>query len=322
LGGSSYCNDEIDARDYEALRGWWQICLRIDTIVRLQTGWWQDENPTVSSDKRGDKRGRSAVGHENDGSETIYPAGTPMTGWLDGLRRMLDGAARSVDFFFRNDDVGWADERLPPLLDLFAARELPVDLSVIPAALGDETARRLSDRCAASAGRIRVHQHGWRHANHERAGRKCEFGLSRMATDQRRDLRSGHARLQAALGPWVDPVFTPPWNRCTQATVALLTAGSYRVLSRNAGAMRLDTAGLVELPVAVDWQKLEGAEAGGSALGAAITDAAAQDRPVGVMLHHAAMTEDGCRALAALLDLLARHERARCLTMMDCAALG
>jgi predicted deacetylase len=245
-----------------------------------------------------------------------------MSGWLDPVLRTFDAAAQPVTFFFRNDDVGWGDERLPPLLDLFDARALPLDLAVIPAALGDHTARLLSDRCVAAAGRLRVHQHGWRHANHESAGRKGEFGALRAVTDQVADLQAGRTRLRAALGPFVDPIFTPPWNRCTQATVDLLEAGSYRVLSRDDGATPLEAGGLVELPIAVDWQKQIAEATDGSLLGPAITRAAAKGSPVGIMLHHAVMTDDGFTALAVLLDLLARHDKARCLTMMDCAEAG
>ena len=245
-----------------------------------------------------------------------------MSDWLDPVRGAFEESAQPISFFFRNDDVGWGDERLSPLLDLFAARALPLDLAVIPGALGDDTAHRLSERCAAAAGRLRVHQHGWRHANHQSDGRKCEFGPSRATEDQRQDLRAGRARLQAALEPFIDPVFTPPWNRCTQATVDLLSADAYRVLSRDCGATPLKTSGLVELPVAVDWQKQMAEATDGSSLGPAIAQAVAKGSPVGIMLHHAIMTDDGHAALAALLDLLARHDKARCLTMMDCAGVG
>ena len=37
----------------------------------------------------------------------------------------------------------------------------------------------------------------------------------------------------------VDPIFTPPWNRCTQATADCLAMLGYRVLSRDATASRL-----------------------------------------------------------------------------------
>lgn len=241
-----------------------------------------------------------------------------MTGWLDPVCRALDAVRQPVDFFFRNDDVGWGDERLFPLLDLFAVRGLPVDLAVIPAALGDDMARRLSDRCVGSSGLIRVHQHGWRHANHEAAGRKCEFGLARAVANQAADLKAGRERLQAALGPFVDPVFTPPWNRCAQATVDVLAAEGFRVLSRDAGARPLDACGMEELPVSVDWQEGEGREESRTVLGQQIACAAGRGRPVGTMLHHGAMTGEHRAGLGALLDLLVRHDKARCVSMMDC----
>ena len=69
---------------------------------------------------------------------------------------------------------------------------------------------------------VGLHQHGLAHVNHEREGRKCEFGPSRDAAAQRRDIADGRERLAALLGDRVDPIFTPPWNRCTADTGAVL----------------------------------------------------------------------------------------------------
>jgi len=240
--------------------------------------------------------------------------------WLDPIREALDRDRFPAALFFRNDDVGWEDERLLPLLDLFAARSLPLDLAVIPAALADAAAQMLADRCAASGGRLRVHQHGWRHANHESAGRKCEFGPTRSKEDQAADLRAGRDRLQPALGQFADPIFTPPWNRCTQATADMLAAASFRVLSRDAGATPLEGGRLIELPVSVDWDRAVRRN-GYAGLGKALAAGPASHRPVGVMLHHAALDAAALTELAALLDLLAHHDNARCLTMMACADL-
>lgn len=236
--------------------------------------------------------------------------------WLLPLRRRLDRAASPVAFFFRDDDIGYDDTALWPLLDLFAARHVPLDLAVIPALLTPSLIEETRARCDRSGGRLRVHQHGWRHANHEASGRKCEFGPSRHADRQRADLRLGHAALTAAFGTRVDPIFTPPWNRCEQCTVDLIAEEGFRALSRDAAARPLDTGALAEVPVSVDWQRLMGARE--DKPGPAIEDAVTDTALVGIMLHHAVMTADDRARLADLLDLLADHANADCVAMVEC----
>ena len=46
----------------------------------------------------------------------------PARDWLDPLRRALDASPAPATFFFRDDDVGWSDDRLFSLLDLFARK--------------------------------------------------------------------------------------------------------------------------------------------------------------------------------------------------------
>lgn len=242
------------------------------------------------------------------------------TKWLLPLRRKLERAPSPVVFFFRDDDIGYDDTALWPVLDLFAVRCIPLDLAVIPALITPALANETRNRCEGSSGRLRVHQHGWRHASHEAAGRKCEFGPSRDVGRQRDDLRMGRAALSAAFGAHADPIFTPPWNRCVQDTVDLIAAEGFRALSRNAGARPLDTGDLAEIPVTVDWQRTMSVPE--DMRGQAIDDAVADSTPVGVMLHHALMTADDRQDLAALLDLLAGHENASCVTMMECAMLS
>ena len=81
--------------------------------------------------------------------------------------------------------------------------------------------RRRSARDGARAGRpaaSRVHQHGLAHVNHEPDGRKFEFGPSRTHEEQRADIEAGRRLLAERLGDAVEPIFTPPWNRCTRDT--------------------------------------------------------------------------------------------------------
>ena len=157
-----------------------------------------------------------------------------------------------------------------------------------------------------------LHQHGFAHVNHEPEGRKCEFGPARDAAAQRRDIIDGRERLAALLGDRVDPIFTPPWNRCTADTGRILAELGFAVLSREARAEPLGVAGLAELPVCVDYIRLLPEE-----LGRRIAAAIGGGSPVGLMFHHAVMEEADMRRAADLLSLLAGHERAAAARMMD-----
>ena len=157
-----------------------------------------------------------------------------------------------------------------------------------------------------------LQQHGLAHANHEREGRKCEFGPSRGLEAQRRDIEAGRDRLADLLGDRVDPIFTPPWNRCTPDTGTALAELGFRVLSRESRAEPLGVRGLFELPVHIDWVRLSPLE-----LGARIAGAIQSGGPVGLMFHHAVMED--MRPMADLLSLLAGHERVRAERMIELA---
>ena len=240
-----------------------------------------------------------------------------INGELRPLERALDEAHAPVTFFFRDDDGGWEDARLRALLDVFARRGVPLDLALIPdavsAPLARDLARRMSERQP-----LGLHQHGRAHVNHEGSGRKCEFGPSRKAVDQYTDIESGKLRLAELFGARVDPIFTPPWNRCTQVTVVSLEALGFCALSRDRGAEELDVLGLCELPVSVDWCGRAGSRPGLSELAERIARVSADPAPVGVMLHHAVMDNPSLSAVDALLALLVRHPNARCARMRDC----
>lgn len=238
-----------------------------------------------------------------------------MNTWRESLSAQLDALAAPLPVFFRDDDAGPVDERLYRLLDLFAVYAMPLDLAVIPDALEQATARTLLARHAECPQRLGLHQHGLRHTNHEPQGRKCEFGEARSAEQQQRDVAVGRARLHDALGDALDPIFTPPWNRCTQATVPALHRSGYRALSRNVGAAPLCANGLREIDVTLDWCRAKRPQP--ADLGTAIDACAARAQPLGVMLHHAVMHEEHFDALEQVLEVLARHARVRCVVMRE-----
>ena len=225
-----------------------------------------------------------------------------MVRWLDPVAAALDAAPQPVPVFFRDDDAGWSDDRLCGLLDRFSAHELPVDIAAIPQALGPGMARELVARGVA------VHQHGLAHVNHEPEGRKHEFGPSRSRDAQRRDIEAGRELLAERLDGAVDPIFTPPWNRCTRDTGLCLAELGFSVLSRESRAEPLGVQGLRELPVSLDFVRLEPDEL-------ARRFAAARP-PVGVMFHHAEMDDSAMARAGELLALLAGHGRVVARPMM------
>jgi peptidoglycan/xylan/chitin deacetylase (PgdA/CDA1 family) len=234
-----------------------------------------------------------------------------MVRWLDPVAAALDAAPAPVEVFFRDDDAGWRDDRLHLLLDVFARLGLPLDLAVIPCELHPRLARELRARAADG---IRLHQHGYAHRNHEREGRKHEFGPSRSRAEQRRDIEAGRALL-AELD--VEPIFTPPWNRCTVETGECLVELGFAVLSREAKAEPLGVPGLRELPVRLDWFAHDhGTRLTPDALMERLAGAIAAGGPVGIMFHHPVMDDAEMERAAQLLALLAGHERVVARPMM------
>jgi peptidoglycan/xylan/chitin deacetylase (PgdA/CDA1 family) len=218
-------------------------------------------------------------------------------GWLDRVRVALDAASDPIAVFFRDDDAGWRNDRLRALLELFHAHDLPVDLAVIPAALD----RTLAGELRALPDRIGLHQHGFAHLNHEPDGRKFEFGPSRDAAAQREDIANGAHRLRQLLGDRVDPIFTPPWNRCTPDTGRSLLELGFTTLSREHKAEPLNLPQLKEIPVHVDWCRPDREQR--------LVRSLEEGRRVGVMFHHAEMDEAERDHVDELLALLARHEK-------------
>jgi peptidoglycan/xylan/chitin deacetylase (PgdA/CDA1 family) len=223
------------------------------------------------------------------------------------LRTALDEAPAPVEVFFRDDDAGWGDERLLELIARFEATGLPLDLAVIPAELTPRLAETLRERP------VGLHQHGYAHVNHQREGRRCEFGSDRSRAQQQDDIARGRERLRELLGDRLDPFFTPPWNRCTRDTGEALVALGFAALSREHRAERLGL--LPEVSVHLDVARLTPEE-----LDARFAAHVRAGGPVGVMFHHAVMEDADLGRGAALLELLAAHANVAPRTLAELVA--
>lgn len=213
-----------------------------------------------------------------------------------------DGRAREI--FLRDDDVDVDEPGLRRLLDLSLSYDVSLNLEIIPARLSGDAARLLLDHQRFAPGRVEAHQHGWRHISHETAGKKCEFGAARSYDEQLRDLARGKARSTEALGELFFPAFTPPWNRCSEATYRALDQLGFKVLSRDANG--LVGYGFREIPVTLDLlRSRDDGQSPHQACFERLLEQLTTRRPIGIMLHHKVMGKSAFRWLEFLLDHLA-----------------
>lgn len=222
---------------------------------------------------------------------------------MKALVDALSGLDHKVEFFVRDDDAGWGDDALAALVAVFAGLDLPIDLAVIPATLGGQSAETLK-ALLKQYPKIGVHQHGYAHVNHEAEGaRKCEFGTARSPARQLADLISGRNGLWQMLdGITVDPIFTPPWNRCSADLASALHQHRFKMLSTDGWR---DDVGpeIIQLPVQINWEKVRREGRIAEVLANTI---ATSERPIGIMLHHAEMDasarDELCDTLKMLID--------------------
>ena len=238
--------------------------------------------------------------------------------WLDPVRAALDDLEQPVAVFFRDDDAGWGDAQLAKMLDRFGHHGVPIDLAVIPTELTPPLAASLIARAATAE--LHLHQHGFAHRNHEPTGRKYELGPARSITAQAADVKRGKELLARALGDLVEPIFTPPWNRCTGDTGEVLAELGFRVLSRDHTAPPLGRADLVEVPVTIDWfGQTKGIPWSRTQLAARIVESIGAGGAVGVMLHHAVTDTNELAAIDELLALVASHPAVTSTTILEVA---
>src|SRR3954447_17449176 len=92
-----------------------------------------------------------------------------------------------LPMFFRDDEGGWADDRLLRLLPIFEESGLPLDIAVIPATLSSKLAAQLAHRARVS-GLLGLHQQGYAHESHEHGIARSNFGSARPLSAQREDI--------------------------------------------------------------------------------------------------------------------------------------
>ncbi len=276
--------------------------------------------PTVHLNLEGVKNTVAAVENLLEKHRNLLPKNRLKTdktiSWLRPLNDVLNSASKPVTFFFRDDDAGWSDDRLFQLLNIFVEADLPIDLAVIPKDLTGKLSRQLLKCIEASGRKVGVHQHGYAHVNHERQGRKSEFGKHRSYGEQFIDIKEGANILEMEFGLLCDKIFTPPWNRCTKETGQCLIDLGFNGLSREKTAVPLNLSSLLEIPIRMDWfAHRKHVRLGLEEFGRHLALETFSSQPVGVMFHHAVMDENEMRHAKELLSFLALHKNVKAVNM-------
>jgi peptidoglycan/xylan/chitin deacetylase (PgdA/CDA1 family) len=220
----------------------------------------------------------------------------------DELARWAD-AGRKPALWFRDDDAVEPTLALDRLVGLTRAHGVPVTLAVIPAATGNDLARRL-----ASEGHTSVVVHGWSHKNHAPTSeKKQELGPDRPQITILGELRQGFEKLKPLYGEQFLPVLVPPWNRIAPSLLPHLADIGYRAISVYGPSKTRAPIARVNTHVDImDWHgtrggwphadmvRLVAAEMRHRFLGA--------EEPIGVLSHHLVHDETAWSFLARLFE--------------------
>jgi len=222
------------------------------------------------------------------------------------IERHLNHPAPTV--FFRADDIGAGGRAFQALSLVFQHHRVPLAPAVVPAWLSSARISQLLAEAPPAEALWGWHQHGWRHVNWQRSGKKSEFGGHRDCEQQRQDIRKGRNKLLEVFGDQLAPVFTPPWNRLSPATLKVLNELGFAAVSLADpldGAQR-SNRDLRNLRVQIDLHTRKGLdpEADFRALLRELDQRLSGREPVGIMLHHQRMTFFAFEFLDTLLDLL------------------
>ncbi len=211
---------------------------------------------------------------------------------------------RPVQVFFRADDIGRIDDNFIQMMELFNSYEVPLCPALVPQWLSRENWIRIKDMVTDDS-LFCWHQHGYSHANHEPEGKKNEFGESRSVADIREEIQAGKTALEELLGNTFYPVFTPPWNRCSQATLDILQDLEFTSLSRSINVLPPAPAGLPDLAVNIDLHTRRESDPS-QALENLLTECAVAFKTgrMGFMLHHQLMNDKAFFLLEELFRVL------------------
>ena len=230
---------------------------------------------------------------------------------LSPLMRFLDRVCVNGNRFrmwWRDDDS--CRDTLELRKFLSATGTVPIALSVIPGLLQGDFVTLVN-----RTDNVSILQHGWKHINHSSDGvAPSEFPESRSPSEVSLELREGLTLLKAHFGDRFTPIFVPPWHSCASWLLEQLPELGYLAVSRDAPLFPLLKRGAgEEVNIEIDtsnW-RAQGSFIGSTELVMKITRAltirlqwSAPSMPIGILTHHALLTQSDCDCLNAFVSAL------------------
>jgi hypothetical protein len=211
----------------------------------------------------------------------------------------------SSQIFFRADDIGIPSRQFRLLIDCFIKHRIPLCLATVPSWLTPKRFAELKQLTGADSSQWCWHQHGRLHHNFEPSGKKQEFGPSRPAKEIRNSLKKGKQRLEEIMADEFQPIFTPPWNRCSRTTIDALVKLGFSALSRSRRAQPETVPELPDFQVGVDLhtRKETSPRLGFENLLIELEENI-RSRQCGIMIHHQRMNNRAFELLDLLLAII------------------
>jgi peptidoglycan/xylan/chitin deacetylase (PgdA/CDA1 family) len=243
--------------------------------------------------------------------------------WKKQLAAACEKAVGShtPSIFFRADDIGAGGRAFEALCQIFRFHRIPLAMAVVPAWLSDVRRQQLFQAAPLEEPLWGWHQHGWRHVNWQRTGKKSEFGEQRPFDKQMKDIVQGREKMQAVFGNHLLPVFTPPWNRLSSSTLKILQDLGFNGVSITGPFPRgsKTTIKLKNLRVQLDLhtRKNRDGESDFQTLLDEISTLLGKKEPFGIMIHHQRMNHFAFEFLNELLSCLKSKMGVRFLSLQE-----
>jgi len=243
--------------------------------------------------------------------------------WHEQLSQAVlrSSGIRTHAIFFRADDIGAGGRAFEALCRLFRHHEVPLAMAVVPGWMSGVRKSQLFREAPLDEPYWGWHQHGWRHVNWQRIGKKSEFGEQRPFEKQWRDVWQGQQKMKEIFGDRLVQVFTPPWNRLCNATMKILQELDFQGVSLASPLPRgaKPTIALKNLRIQLDLHTRKSKD-GFADFGALLEELAghlSKREPLGIMIHHQRMPYLAFEFLHELLFILKSQTRLRLLSFQE-----